>query len=178
MSRPESVSSRIASFGSSRAIWKISLRFFSPPEKPSLTARFKSSGDKSITLSFSRTSLRNCIESSSSSPRALRCALSAAQEIRIVDPGNFDRVLERQEHAGGGALFRRQLQQVAPLERHRTVADLVALATGQYIAQGGFAGAIRPHDGVHLAGLHFKRKSLEDVFALDAGMQIFDLQHV
>ena len=41
MSRPESVSSRIASFGSSTAIWKISLRFFSPPEKPSLTARFK-----------------------------------------------------------------------------------------------------------------------------------------
>ena len=39
MSRPESVSSRIASVGSSSAIWKISLRFFSPPENPSLTAR-------------------------------------------------------------------------------------------------------------------------------------------
>ena len=37
MSRPESVSSRMASVGSSTAIWKISLRFFSPPEKPSLT---------------------------------------------------------------------------------------------------------------------------------------------
>src|SRR5574337_832429 len=34
MSRPESVSSRMASLGSSTAIWKISLRFFSPPEKP------------------------------------------------------------------------------------------------------------------------------------------------
>ena len=39
MSRPESVSSRIASRGSSTAIWKISLRFFSPPEKPSFTER-------------------------------------------------------------------------------------------------------------------------------------------
>ena len=37
MSRPESVSSRMASRGSSTAIWKISLRFFSPPEKPSFT---------------------------------------------------------------------------------------------------------------------------------------------
>jgi hypothetical protein len=37
MSSPESVSSRMASFGSSIAIWKISLRFFSPPEKPSFT---------------------------------------------------------------------------------------------------------------------------------------------
>jgi hypothetical protein len=36
---PESVSSRIASLGSSSAIWKISLRFFSPPENPSFTAR-------------------------------------------------------------------------------------------------------------------------------------------
>src|SRR5436190_2116869 len=39
MSRPESVSSRMASWGSSTAIWKISLRFFSPPENPSLTER-------------------------------------------------------------------------------------------------------------------------------------------
>ena len=50
MSRPESVSSRIASFGSSSAIWKISLRFFSPPEKPSLTARL--SIDLSMSSSF------------------------------------------------------------------------------------------------------------------------------
>jgi hypothetical protein len=33
-----SVSSRMASFGSNTAICKISLRFFSPPEKPSLSA--------------------------------------------------------------------------------------------------------------------------------------------
>ena len=40
MSSPESVSSMMASFGSSTAIWKISFRFFSPPENPSLTGRF------------------------------------------------------------------------------------------------------------------------------------------
>ena len=39
MSRPESVSSRTQYFGSSIIIWRISLRFFSPPEKPSFTAR-------------------------------------------------------------------------------------------------------------------------------------------
>ena len=37
MSRPLSVSSRIAISGSSTAIWSISSRFFSPPLKPSLT---------------------------------------------------------------------------------------------------------------------------------------------
>ena len=40
MSSPESVSSISASLGLITAIWKISLRFFSPPENPSLTARF------------------------------------------------------------------------------------------------------------------------------------------
>ena len=35
MSRPESVSSMMAIFGSSMAICRISARFFSPPEKPS-----------------------------------------------------------------------------------------------------------------------------------------------
>src|SRR6266851_2835781 len=39
ISSPESVSSRMASFGSSNAICRISLRFFSPPEEPSFTER-------------------------------------------------------------------------------------------------------------------------------------------
>src|SRR4051812_12934373 len=38
-SRPESVSSRIATFGLSRPSWSTSKRFFSPPENPSLTER-------------------------------------------------------------------------------------------------------------------------------------------
>ncbi len=35
MSSPESVSSSTASFGCCSASWRISMRFFSPPEKPS-----------------------------------------------------------------------------------------------------------------------------------------------
>ena len=38
-SRPESVSSRMASFGSSMSICKISAFFFSPPEKPTFRSR-------------------------------------------------------------------------------------------------------------------------------------------
>jgi hypothetical protein len=60
MSRPESVSSRMASWGCSSAIWRISWRFFSPPEKPSL--RLRSANFGSICSSFicSRRSLANC----------------------------------------------------------------------------------------------------------------------
>jgi outer membrane protein len=43
MSNPESISSKITNFGSNRSICKISLRFFSPPEKPSFKFRFKNS---------------------------------------------------------------------------------------------------------------------------------------
>ena len=43
MSRPESVSSRIANAGLSSSSWTISWRFFSPPEKPSLTLRWAKS---------------------------------------------------------------------------------------------------------------------------------------
>ena len=57
MSSPESVSSRIASFGSSIAIWKISFFFFSPPEKPSFTAREVSFASSSTTALFSRIEL-------------------------------------------------------------------------------------------------------------------------
>ena len=78
MSRPESVSSRIASFGSSSAIWKISLRFFSPPENPSLTARLSIDLSMSSSFAFSCTSVMNSIASSSGRPWCLRLALSAA----------------------------------------------------------------------------------------------------
>ncbi len=78
MSRPESVSSSIASFGSSTAICRISLRFFSPPEKPSFTPRLRKLSSICISFIFSRTSARNSKASSSGWPRCLRTALSAA----------------------------------------------------------------------------------------------------
>ena len=78
MSRPESVSSRIASFGSSSAIWKISLRFFSPPEKPSLTARLSMLWSMSSSYVFALISCMNSIASSSGSPWCFRFAFSAA----------------------------------------------------------------------------------------------------
>ena len=88
MSSPESVSSRIASFGSSIAIWKISFFFFSPPEKPSFTAREVSFDESSTTALFSRIRRRNSAAVSGSSPRNLRCSLTASfMKLAIVTPG-------------------------------------------------------------------------------------------
>ena len=88
MSRPESVSSRIARRGSRIAIWRISLRFFSPPEKPSLTERVMKL--RSISTSFIRSvaSARKSMASRSSRPRARRTALSAVRrKDELPTPG-------------------------------------------------------------------------------------------
>ncbi len=88
-------------------ICTISLRFFSPPEKPTLTGRFSMSDRAPSFSPCSRARRRNSPAESSSSPRALRCALSAvAQELDVGDAGDLDRILEAEEQAGGGALVR------------------------------------------------------------------------
>src|SRR5437016_2847885 len=88
MSRPESVSSKTASLGSRRAIWRISLRFFSPPEKPSFNGRLMKAGSISTSFIFSFNRARNSMASSSSSPRCSRTALTAAlRNSALATPG-------------------------------------------------------------------------------------------
>ena len=177
MSRPESVSSRMASLGSSTAIWKISLRFFSPPENPSLTGRLSSSGSMSSTFIFSFTSVRKSIASSSSWPRCLRTALSAAsQEVGVADAGDFDRVLESQEDALARALLGRHLKEVLAVERDRAGRDRVHLAAGEHLRERALARAVRPHDGVHLARVDGQVDPLEDLLAVDFRAKAADFE--
>src|SRR5262245_15555116 len=88
MSRPDSVSSSTARRGARTAIWKISLRFFSPPENPSLTERFRSAWSICTSPMRSFTSARNSMASSSGSPRCLRTAFTAAfSRYMLLTPG-------------------------------------------------------------------------------------------
>ena len=68
MSSPESVSSRIAIFGASSSSCRISCRFFSPPEKPSLTFRSANAGSIDSAAIAARMSLSNT-RSFGASPR-------------------------------------------------------------------------------------------------------------
>ena len=99
-----------------------------------------------------------------------------AQERHGGDAGNFDRILERQEHALGGALVGRHLQQVLALEQDFAAGDFVARLAGDDVAQRRFAGAVRPHDRVHLARVHGQRQPVEDLAILDTNLQIFDFE--
>ena len=112
---------------------------------------------------------------------AARLALGverAAQEVGVVHARDLDRILERQKNAERGAFLGLQCQQILSLERHRTFADLVTIAAGDDVAERGFAGAVRTHDGVDFAGLHVQREPFEDGFAGDTGVEVVDLQHV
>ena len=68
---------------------------------------------------------------------AARLALGVergAQEIHGGDAGNFDRILERQEHALGGALVRRHGQEVLALEQDLAAGDFITRLAGDDVA--------------------------------------------
>ena len=74
--------------GSSIAIWNISLRFFSPPEKPSFTLRLVSLLSSSTIERFSLISLRKSPAGMGSKPWYLRLAFKAARmKLTIETPG-------------------------------------------------------------------------------------------
>src|SRR6201991_2019921 len=83
-SRPESVSSSTANFGLSNASCSTSWRFFSPPEKPSLTERSAKSGSMSRSLIAPLTSLTQ-VRSFGASPRTAVAA--ERRKLDIDTPG-------------------------------------------------------------------------------------------
>ena len=88
MSSPESVSSRMARRGWRAAIWKISARFFSPPENPSLRLRERNWGSSSTRAAFSRMNFNSSPGGISGSPRLLRFSLMAVlMKLFTLTPG-------------------------------------------------------------------------------------------
>ena len=110
---------------------------------------------------------------------AARLALGVqrgAQERHGGDAGNLHRILEREEHALGGALVGRHLQQVLALEQDLAAGDFVAGLAGDDVGERRLAGAVRPHDRVHLALVHRERQPVENLALLDTDLQIFDFE--
>src|SRR3954465_10778820 len=85
MSRPESVSSSTAISGSSIAIWRISARFFSPPEKPSLRWRDVNERSTSSSSIACWSLVRNSLTLIGSSLRPVLIAMR--RKLAIETPG-------------------------------------------------------------------------------------------
>ena len=101
-----------------------------------------------------------------------------AQEVQVAHTRDLHRVLEGEKDPFPRALFWSKLQKVFPEVCDASTGDFVLLPSSKNVGEGAFSGAVRSHDGVYFAGLHFQSDALEDALALDAGMQVVDLQHV
>ena len=88
ISSPESVSSKIESFGFNNDICKISFFFFSPPENPTLSCLFSFSSSNFRSNAFCFTNFKNSIASSSFSPLAFLIAFREVfKKIFVFTPG-------------------------------------------------------------------------------------------
>ena len=69
-------------------------------------------------------------------------------------------------------------EQVAAEIGDGAFADLVAFAAGEHRGERALAGAVRPHDRVHLAGIHREIDPAQDLAAVDEPrMQVLDFEH-
>ena len=74
-----------------------------------------------------------------------------AEEVRHGHAGNRVRVLEREEEPGLRALVGAGLGDVDTVEQDLPLGDDVGGMPGDRVRERGLAGAVRPHDRVHLA---------------------------
>ena len=145
------------------------MRFFSPPEKPSLTGRLSRSllDVQDLHLLLDQREEVDGVE-------FLQAAVLAdgvegrSQEVGVADAGDLDRILEGQEDALARPLFGVHVEQVLALEEHLALGDLVSVAAGEHAGQRALAGAVRPHDGMDLAGVDLEVDAAQDFLVVDA----------
>ena len=63
-----------------------------------------------------------------------------------------------------------------PSKRTSPAVGVVVGLAGEHIGERRFAGAVRAHDGVHLAGIHGEIETFENFLAVDLNVQILDFQ--
>ena len=80
---------------------------------------------------------------------------------------------------GGSARVRRHLKDVDAVEQHFSVRHLVVRLAGDHIGQGRLAGAVRAHDGRHLAPVDLEGQAIEDLLVLvgDLDVQVANIEH-
>ena len=94
------------------------------------------------------------------------------QEAHPANARKLDRILEGQEHAGTGPLVGLHLQHRLAVHQDVAAGHLITVAACQHIGHGAFAGTVRPHDGMHLAGIDGQVDPLQDRRVADRGMKI------
>lgn len=89
-------------------------------------------------------------------------------------PRNLDRCLERQEDSLVCTVFGREGQQVLAVEGHCSPRHFVGRMSHQHVAQRALSGTVLSHQGMYLAVADGEVDAFQYLFAIDAGMQVFD----
>ena len=96
-------------------------------------------------------------------------------EVDHRHTGNLHRLLEGQEESLVRPFFRFHGQQVLAVERHAATRHLVCGVSHQHITQRALSGSVLPHQGMYLPRVYRQVDTLQYLFAIDTGMQIFYL---
>src|SRR3954471_14666263 len=99
-----------------------------------------------------------------------------AQVLRDGHARYRDRVLERHEQAGAGALVGIGLGDVLALEEDLPLGDLEVGVPHDHVGERGLAGAVRPHQRVDLALLDRQVETLEDLLLSCPDVEVADLE--
>ena len=98
------------------------------------------------------------------------------QELPRAHARQLNRILERQKYAFAGARLRVHLQQILPLVDHFAGGNGVLRPARQHIRKRTFAGAVRPHNRMHLADVHGEAYALQNLGVVDGDLQVAYVQ--
>ncbi len=166
--------------GFSNPSCRISWRFFSPPEKPSLTLRSPNAWSMSRSSIAALTSLTQC-RSLGASPRTAVAA--ERRKFDIDTPGTSTGYCMARNKPGAGALVdAHRPARSAPSSVIEPDVTRVLRVSGDGVGQGRLARPVGPHHRMRFAGAHRQVDPVEDgdVVAvggvLDADVQVLDFQ--
>ena len=174
MSRPESVSSSTATSGSIIAICRTSLRFFSPPEKPSL--RYRSWKRLSMPSRLVHSMRLRRTSSTEKSSMPLRRAIAWRKKLSTETPGissgcwNPRNRPRRARSSVGRSVMSSPARQDAP------GGHPVGRVGEQRVGEGRLARAVRAHQGVQRAGFDRQGHAAQDLVVVDRDVQVVDLE--
>src|SRR4051794_17314789 len=97
------------------------------------------------------------------------------QEVAVGYSRDLDGILEGQEKALTGPLFRIEVQQVFPLEQYFPAGDFVCVTPSQHARERALAGAIWPHDRMDLTRVNGEVNTLQNLFVLHSRLEVLNL---
>ncbi len=96
-----------------------------------------------------------------------------AHELGQADAGDLDGILKGLHESHAGPFVDRFVEQWKSVQGG-VAGHGVAVAAGEHVAQGGLPGAVRAHDGVHLAEGDFEVDAFEDLGGSHRGLEVLD----